>query len=377
MPPLQRLIHFGIKISKKEKTEIIEAVKLGYVGCGFMAQKVHIPNFISIPDCELIALAEVRSKLGRKVQERYRIPRLYTDHLALAQDPKIEAVAVSADFALQGEIAKDLLNAGKHVFMEKPMAVSVEQAESIVAASRESGSKLMVGYMKRYDAGNELAKSTVAQFREIGELGRLTYTRNHGFCGDWVCNLDTPMETTDEPKPSATTKAPEWLPAEWVGPYLGYLQQYTHNINLLRWFLDAGDQVRVKAVDLDGDGCTGVVLFDMAGVRVTLETGSVSHYRWDEHTQVYFQHGWVHTWAPPLILKNTPDEVEIYRAGRLQEIARPVPRPRWTWAYRRETEHFIANMRSDEPFRSSGEDTLTDVRLFEEIYRIFLEQHST
>lgn len=90
----------------------MEAVKLGYVGCGFMAQKVHIPNFISIPDCELIALAEVRSKLGRKVQERYRIPRLYTDHLALAQDPEIEAVAVSADFALQGEIAKDLLNAG-------------------------------------------------------------------------------------------------------------------------------------------------------------------------------------------------------------------------------------------------------------------------
>ena len=118
MPPLQRLIHFGIKISKKEKTEIIEAVKLGYVGCGFMAQKVHIPNFISIPNCELIALAEVRSKLGRKVQERYRIPRLYTDHLALAQDPKIEAVAVSADFALQGEIAKDLLNAGKHVLMD-------------------------------------------------------------------------------------------------------------------------------------------------------------------------------------------------------------------------------------------------------------------
>jgi predicted dehydrogenase len=347
-------------------------VKLGYVGCGFMAQKVHIPNFISIPSCELLGLAEVRTELGRKVQARHKIPRLYADHLELAQDPDIEAVAVSADFALQGEIAKDLLRAGKQVFMEKPMAVSVEQAESIVAAGKESGAKLMVGYMKRYDAGNELVKSKVTQFRETGELGRLTYVRNHGFCGDWVCNLDTPMETTDEPKPSAPTNAPEWLPPGRVRPYLSYLQQYTHNINLLRWFLDAGDDVRVKTVDFDDNGYAGIVIFDMAGVRVTLESGSVSHYRWDEHTQLYFEHGWVHTWAPPLLLKNTPAEVEIYRAGETQEISRPIPTPRWTWAYRREAEYFIENARNDAPFRSSGEDTLADVRLFEEIYRRFL-----
>ena len=64
------------------------------------------------------------------------------------------------------------------------------------------------------------------------------------------------------------------------GSYLGYLQQYTHNINLMRWFLDAGDKVSVKAVDLDANGYSGVVIFDMDGIRVTLETGHVSHYRW-------------------------------------------------------------------------------------------------
>lgn len=352
----------------------MEPIKLGYIGCGFMAQKVHIPNFVGIPECELIALAEVRSKLGQKVQEKHKIPLLYSDHLELAKNSEIEAVAVSADFALQGEIAKDLLKAGKHVFMEKPMAVSVEQAEEIVAAERESGKKLMVGYMKRYDAGNELVKSTVSQFRETGEIGNLTYVRNHGFCGDWICNLDAPMETTDKSKPSAPAKVPEWLPKEWVGPYLGYLQQYTHNINLMRWLLDAGDQVHVKMVDFDDNGYSGIVVFDMAGVRAILESGSISHYRWDEHTQIYFQHGWVHTWAPPLLLKNTPAEVEIYRAGEAQEISHPIPKPRWTWSYRREAEYFISNMRNDEPFRSSAQDTLTDVRLFEEIYRVFLEQ---
>ena len=352
----------------------MEPIKLGYVGCGFMAQKVHIPNFTSLPNCELIGLAEVRPELGRKVQQRWGIPRRYTDHTELAADPEIEAVAVSADFALQGEIAKDLLSAGKQVFMEKPMAVSVQQAASIVAAGKAAGTKLMVGYMKRYDAGNELVRSKVDQFRATGELGGLTYVRNHGFCGEWICNLDTPMITSDVPKPDAPAQTPDWLPSEWVRPYLSYLQQYTHNINLLRWFLDAGDQAQVKHVDLDDNGYSGIVIFDMAGVRVTLETGRVSHYRWDEHTQIYFEDGWVHTWAPPLLLKNTPAEVEIYRAGETQEISRPIPKPNWTWAYRRELEHFIENVRNDTPFRSSGEDTLTDVRLFEDIYRMLLNQ---
>jgi predicted dehydrogenase len=127
----------------------LDKIKLGYVGCGFMAQKVHIPNFLSVPGCELAALAEVRPALGRKVQERYHIPRLYADHRELAADPAIDAVAVSAAFALQNRIACDCLLAGKDVFMEKPMAVSVDGAEALLDAERRSGKRLMVGHMKR------------------------------------------------------------------------------------------------------------------------------------------------------------------------------------------------------------------------------------
>ena len=88
----------------------MEKIRLGYIGCGFMAQKVHIPNFTSIPDCELIGLAEVRTELGKKVPKPFPVfPNFYRDHGELAQNADIEAVAVSADFALQGEIARDLL----------------------------------------------------------------------------------------------------------------------------------------------------------------------------------------------------------------------------------------------------------------------------
>jgi len=349
-------------------------VRIGYVGCGFMAQKVHIPNLVSIPDCELVALAELRGELGRRVQARYTIPRLYADHQAMLADADVEAIAVSADFMVQGQIARDALLAGVHVFMEKPMAISVRQADAILEAARRSGARLMVGYMKRYDAGNELVKDQIDAYRASGELGAVTFARNHGFCGDWTAGIDVPMDTSDEPIVRVPPVGPDWLPPAYIRQYLGYLQQYTHNVNLLRWFLDAGDDVGVRAVDLDDDGYTGVVLLDVGGTRAALETGRVSHYRWDEHTQIYFEHGWIKTWAPPLLLKQVPAEVEIYVGGKTQCFSRPIPEPRWSWSYKREAEHFIRCLQSGEPFRSSGADTRTDVRLFEDIWRAYLTQ---
>jgi predicted dehydrogenase len=363
-------------------------IRLGYVGCGMMAQRVHLPNFASLPDCRLMALAEVRRDLGEKVQRRYGIPKLYLDHRAMLEDTDLDAIAVSAAFATQGEVAREALAAGKHVFMEKPMAISLAQGEAIVSAGKASGARLMVGYMKRYDAGNELVHATVAGWRASGELGRVVFARAHGFGGDWTAGIDLPpVETSSDPMPPAPTEEhlPAWLPSERARGYVSYLQQYTHNINLLRFVLDAGHRVAVKHADFDPDGYAGVVVLDVDGVRATLETGSLRYYRWDEHTQVYFERGWVHTWAPPLLLRNAVAEVEIYRgddkstpgalgaAGVQHTVTRAIPEPRWSWAYKREAAHFIESLRSGEPFRSPGEDALTDVRLFEDIYRNWLQ----
>lgn len=350
----------------------MDCVRLGYVGCGFMGQKVHLHNFTALPDCEVVALAEVRKGLGQRVQDRFGIHRLYGNHLEMSENLEIDAFAVSAGFSLQGEIAKDLLRTGRPVFMEKPMAASVRQAEAILEVARVSGAGLMVGYMKRYDAGNELVKNTLDQFRKSGEIGPITFVRAHGFCGDWICGLDTPFEQDDNPKPEEIEVGPDWLPEVFLRPYLSYMQQYVHNVNLLRFFLNASDRVRVRAVDLDQDGQTGIVVFEMDGVRAVLESGNLNYHRWDEHTQVYFRDGWVKTWAPPLLHKNLPAEVEIYKGGDEHIISRPLPRARWSWAYQREAQHFIQCVRKGESFCSSGEDALVDIRLLEEIYQIYL-----
>ena len=330
-------------------------LKMGYIGCGFMAQKVHLPNIQSLAeDCELVAIAEVRPRLGRLVQTAFRIPKLYRDHRQLARNKQIQAVAVSGHVYGQGEIAIDLLQAGKDVFMEKPMAISVAQAQRILDTEKATGKRVMVAYMKRYDAGNILVKRTVEKFRKSGELGALRYIRNHGYCGDWTGGLDTPFLTTTEKYPVTPVVYPAWLPDKWVTGYLGYLQQFTHNVNLVRWFVGAKAPVAVRSVDLDlADGFRGVVVLEVGGVRTVIESGSVAYHGWDEHTQLYFDGGWIKTEAPCLLLRNVPATVEVYRGNTDDKVlAQTFPAGGRVWSYKAEMQHFIEQVKNGKPFRS-------------------------
>lgn len=351
-------------------------VRFAYVGCGFVAQRIHIPNFASLPDCHFVALAEARQGLGERVAARYGIPKVYRSHEEIASDPEIEAVGVSAPYALQGKIAEDLIRAGKHVFMEKPMAVSTARAESLVAAVKAGSARLMVGYMKRYDPGNLMLKAHLDAWRESGEAGRILLARNHGFGGNWVYAQDpnVPFESSSEAAPPAPDECPDWLPARWREAYLGYLQQWTHNVNLLRFFLgDTDGTARVASVQLDADGMTGIVVLDINGTRAVVESGYTHFHGWEEHTQIYFQRGWLRTQAPALMQKETSATVEVYRAagdGRPAQLTQEFAPP--AWSYREEAKDFLARLRSGEAFRSSAEDTAHDVRLFEDIYKEFV-----
>ena len=356
----------------------MDTLRCAYVGCGYVAQTIHIPHFASIPEVKFEAIAETRPKLRGLVAAKYGIPKQYESHLDICKDKDIDAVGVSAPFEVQPEIARDLLAAGKAVFMEKPMAVSVAQGERMLAAEKQGGGRLMVAYMKRYDAGNELVKQTVDAFRKSGELGPVTYLRTHGFCGmEWTAGNSASIFNTDEAPPPApkASNLPAWLPDKNRNGYLNYLQQYTHNLNLLRWLMDAQD-VSVRAVDFDPqNGFHGVAVLEIGGVRAVIESGSVAHWGWDEHTQVYFRDGWVRTEAPPLLLKNVPASVEVYRGGKRQSVENLMPgdsADRWSWSYKREAEAFVACVKSGAPFRSSGADTLYDVRAFETIYKAYL-----
>jgi predicted dehydrogenase len=350
-------------------------IRLAYVGCGFMAQNVHLPNFSSLPGCKLIALAEKRKLLRETVAAKYGIARTYERHSDLVSDSEIDAVAVSADYTGQGEIAANLLRAGKHVFMEKPMAVSLGQAERILQAAKSGGARLMIAYMKRFDPGNVFIQQMAQNWRRENTAGAILFVRNHGFGGDWLSGLEPLMIDTGEPiERPVSAHLPEWLPPTFQKSYIDYLQQYTHNINLLRFLLDVErvDQIEVESVNLDPDGFTGIVVLRMAGVRCVVESAKSDFHGWDEHTQVYFERGWLKVASQPLLSRSACSQVEIYQRRSVPEYRYPTPAPIPTWCYREEAKHFIESLQNKTPFRSSGEDTFADVWIMEQIYKAFV-----
>jgi predicted dehydrogenase len=230
--------------------------------------------------------------------------------------------------------------------------------------------------MKRYDPANLLARDTIREWRRSGRMGKLLYVRAHGFCGDWLAGRDrNAILSSGEPMPPKPPdeQSPGWLPADKRASYIGYLQQYAHNVNLARFLIDAPETgLRVVKADLDADGMTGVVLIDFDGVRVALESAQTKFHAWEEHTQVYFEGGWVHVRSPPLFANPGQPWVEIYEAGAEPVYRHPVPTPFAAWHYREEAVHFLEALRSGEPFRSPGTDARVDVALLEDIYRNYL-----
>ena len=140
-------------------------INIAFVGAGFMGQVAHLRNFVQIPGCKVVALAERRPHLRSLVAQHYHIPRSHETHRELLEDDEVEAVVAILPHAVNDQVACELLRAGKHLLVEKPMAASLAAAERMVADAEAAGVQLMVGYMKRYDAGVLLAKQAGHQIQ--------------------------------------------------------------------------------------------------------------------------------------------------------------------------------------------------------------------
>jgi predicted dehydrogenase len=341
-------------------------LNIGMIGAGFIGQLAHLMNYMEIPGCRVLGLAEFRPELRRRVAERYTIPRAYATHRELLRDPDIEAVIVVTPRAHTAPVVLDCLEAGKHVLSEKPMAGSVEQGQKLVGAARTRKLHYAVGYMKRYDEGVQTAKRLLEEALATGSLGPVLFARAHCYMGDSYCRAAGHVVTDEKPtyEDAGWPTAPGWLPEDWHKPYAAFVNTYSHNTNLLRYLF--GKTPRIEYANLSGPGGQVAVL-EFGGFTATLETARTSNRGWDEVTEVYFADGRLTLRTPPALLKNVPATVELYRAGTVQETV--VPHCDWTWAFRRQAEAFVRGVVEGTESLTPGADALEDLRLIEAMWR--------
>lgn len=342
----------------------MDTVRIGFVGAGYMGQLAHLANFVQLDGCKVVALAERRPRLARLVADHYRIPRVCASHEELCANPDIDAIVEITSDDMHAPVAIDAMNAGKHVYLEKPMATNLADAKVMVEAEARNGVKLVIGYMKRYDSGIELAKRLIDGFRASNELGAITHMRAHCFGGDWVCNIGKHL-TTDEMYPAVDRRPPPGFSEQEIRDFYFINNVYCHDINLIRHLV--GEVQSVKYADLAGS--TKLMVFGMNGFDVSLEVGRLAANFWDEEFKIYFENGWVEIHTPPPLLRNTPARVDVYKGGSTHEHSQP--QATWDWAFRRADEHFVNCILNDERPRSTGADSIRDLELFDEIFRRF------
>jgi predicted dehydrogenase len=130
---------------------------------------------------ELVAVANWRESSARSLAHRYGIPRVTTDWRSLAADPEVDAAIVATPNSLHAPQAIELLRNGKHVMVEKPMALSVAEADAMIAASEASGASLMVAHCWRFHDQVIAMRDRIAS----GALGEVVKTRGYGVHARW------------------------------------------------------------------------------------------------------------------------------------------------------------------------------------------------
>lgn len=341
--------------------------KLGFIGAGFFGQLAHLSVFAEVEDCELHALCSKAEHRRQAVMKKFKIKHGFADYRELLADPKLDAVVIVTPRPLLAPLALECLQAGKHVLCEKPMAGSHEQANRLVKAAAERGVKLMIGYMKRHDAGVKMARELIRKFNSSGELGQITFARAHLFGGKAYVDTDGTVALDERSALDADLAwptAPEKFSAREANVFAKLNNSVSHNINLLRYLL--GGSFKTVGASL-GESGAQVLTFSTDNIPAVVEFGELQHEGWDEVTEVFFEKGRVRIETPAPLKRNTPATVKLYREN--SEAIVFSPEVSQSWAFSEQAQAFVNLVLGRGENLASGEDSLQDILLLEEAFK--------
>jgi predicted dehydrogenase len=148
----------------------MSVVRLGVAGLGYWGPNL-ARNFDALPGCELTWLCDADQAAGERMAARFPSARFTQDLSDLLEDSRLDAVVLATPVPTHAALAETVLQAGKHCFVEKPLAQTVADAERAVAAACAGDRVLMVGHLLEYHPGVVKLK----QLADSGELGEIRY----------------------------------------------------------------------------------------------------------------------------------------------------------------------------------------------------------
>lgn len=146
---------------------------IAVVGIGKISKSFHIPAIDKIKNAKLYALCDINERLLKDALKEYDLKKSYLNYDEMLKDKKIDIVIVATPNDLHCTHAIKALKAGKHVAIEKPMALTYKESKKMIKASNKYDKKLMVLHHNRFREESKLIKSEV----EKGSLGEIYYIK--------------------------------------------------------------------------------------------------------------------------------------------------------------------------------------------------------
>lgn len=147
----------------------MDKVKWGVIGAGGIARRRTIPGILLAENAELISVMEVNMSLANEIKEQFNAKKAFDNIDDLLADKEIDAVYIASPVIYHKEQAMKAANAGKHILLEKPICLTVEEGREVINYCQLKDVKLATGFMMRFHAYHQKMKQLV-QENKIGNI---------------------------------------------------------------------------------------------------------------------------------------------------------------------------------------------------------------
>lgn len=333
-------------------------LRIGVLGAGPIAQAAHFDATRKARNAELYAICDAAPDLLEQVAAIHRPNAVFTDYDAMLADPMVEAVIIGVADQYHVPLARRAIAAGKHVLVEKPLGVAIEECELLREEVRAAGLVLQVGNNRRFDPGIAFAQRFVTE--QIGQIiGFKAWYYDSAYRYTMTDNLQPPpLTSTRIRRPAGNPKA------DTRRYYL--LTHGSHLVDTARFLGGAIVQVEARFLSRFNSSCWFIA--------VDFANGSLGHLDlivpirgdFEEGFQIFGEHGSV-TGRAYLPWYHRASHVECFSTADRQ-YHRVLGEDGYT--YKRQIEGFAATILDDAPQQGpSIEDGLAAMRVMVAIAR--------
>lgn len=350
-------------------------MKFAVVGCGTVAQIMHIPNVVELPETKLAALCDPGENVTTELGERYNVSPRYQyqdpDELFAERADDIDAVIITTPMQTHADIVESALEADLHTLVEKPLTVTPEDADRLVELAEDTDATAMVAYNRRF----ELAYDRFVD--ELAEVGTIDSVTAYAVDADFSQSLpdiydviypdlsEEFIEQSNARRSKQCKQAIDTADDKLAEAYDFQLEHVCHDINVLRDLF--GDVDSIDHVDFVRDGYFGTAhLVYEGGERILLQSGD---------SERHFHEQFLRVDAPDRVLRLEFDHPFVRYNGAVltvrsgsEETADCEYSPTREESFKRELEHFVACVRGKETVQTTFDEARDDIELITSLF---------